>query len=498
MSYTHTVRLPALDPLEAYRRLRGQGPSLLMESGVANSFTAQSGRFSLIAVLPSARLTVGADSLHAMQLEPFGEPLLRSLGADQVEYVAAARTGELTLRFTRTPHTGDERERFTRPGPSAALRTLLERMQTADHPFYGLYGAFCYDFVRSIEDLQPPPGDGDACDAQLLLIDTVVLINHLTGESQLICTQASQGEALLKAQRVVDLLERPAPPPGAVGIGPTTITPSAEVYEQQVAQGIALCEAGELLEIVLARQLEAALEGDPLTLYDAYRRRNPSPYQFYLDFGAGEVLLGTSPELMVQVEGRRVTLRPISGSSARGQNAIDDHRLMLDLLNDEKEKSELDMLIDLGRNDLARVCRPGVVVDDYRVVEKYARVMHTVAQLSGELDAGAIGYDALVAALPAGTLTGAPKVAAMRHIDAIEGLTRGYYGGAIGYLAFSGDVNTAIIIRSAHLSKGKLRYLAGATILVESQPERERRETELKMAAFVDVLQQFTPQPTTA
>ncbi len=498
MPYTHTVRLPALDPLEAYCRLRGHGPSLLMESGVANSFTAQSGRFSLIAALPSARLSIGTDSLHAQQLEPFGESLLRSLGADQVEYVAAARTGELTLRFTRSVHTGDESERFTRPGPSAALRTLLERMHTSDHPFYGLYGAFTYDFVRSLEDLPPPPGARDGVEALLLLIDTVVLINHLTGESQLICTQASQGEALLKAQRVVDLLERPAPPLSTVSLSPPSVSPAPEAYERQVSEGIALCEAGELLEIVLARQLEATLEGDPLTLYDAYRRRNPSPYQFYLDLGAGEVLLGTSPELMVQVEGRRVTLRPISGSSARGQNAIDDHRLMLDLLNDEKEKSELDMLIDLGRNDLARVCRPGVVVDDYRVVEKYARVMHTVAQLSGELDSGATGYDALVAALPAGTLTGAPKAAAIRHIDAIEGLRRGYYGGAIGYLAFSGDVNTAIIIRSAHLAQGKLRYLAGATILVESQPERERRETELKMAAFVEVMQQFTAQPVTA
>ncbi len=492
--YSHTVRLPAQDPLAAYRRLRGLGPSLLMESGTSNSYTVQAGRFSLIAVLPSATLESTHTQLIATRIDPTGGLLLDALRAHHPAYVVSDGPERLVLDFPRAPFVGDERARFQRPGPSAALRQLLVHFAEAKHPFFGLYGTFAYDFVRQLEDLPAAPQRSTvAPDFRLLLIDTVILINHLTGESQLICTQPSQGEALVKAQRVVDLLERPLPPSASVQVGPDQITPTAEHFEAQVAEGIALCEAGELLEIVLARQLEAEITGDPLVLYDAYRQRNPSPYQFFFEWNADEVLLGTSPEMMVQVEGRRATLRPISGSSARGANAIDDHRLMLSLLNDEKEKAELDMLIDLGRNDLSRVCEPGVRVDDYRAVEKYARVMHTVAQVSGQLDKDLIGYDALVAALPAGTLTGAPKVAAVGYIDRIEGLRRGTYGGAIGYLLFDGSVNTAIVIRSAQIESGLLRYLAGATVLVESVPERERRETELKMQAFVDVIRQFQP-----
>jgi len=229
------------------------------------------------------------------------------------------------------------------------------------------------------------------------------------------------------------------------------------------------------------------VQGNLLSLYEHYRRVNPSPYLFYFDFG-NETLLGASPELMLRYENGRATIRPISGSIRRSENPIEDHHLMMELLNSPKENSELDMLIDLGRNDLARICRPGINIDHYRIVEKYSHVTHTVAQLSGELEDRYTGFDALIASLNAGTLTGAPKIAAMEYIEQIETHSRGYYGGCIGWLLFNGEVNTAITIRTAHVRDGELSYCSGATILYESVPENEWKETNIKAGAFMQAL----------
>jgi anthranilate/para-aminobenzoate synthase component I len=193
--------------------------------------------------------------------------------------------------------------------------------------------------------------------------------------------------------------------------------------------------------------------------------------------------------MMVRYENGRVNLRPISGTAKRGKNPIEDHENMLKLLTDPKEKAELDMLIDLGRNDLSRVCEPGVKIDDYRFVEKYSKVMHTVAHLSGKLRKGYTALDALIACLNAGTLTGAPKVAAMRVIEKHEKERRGYYGGAIGYLTFSGEMDTGIIIRTAHIKNDHLRFQVGATLLYDSKPKKEYEETINKAQAFLNTFQ---------
>jgi anthranilate synthase component 1 len=277
---------------------------------------------------------------------------------------------------------------------------------------------------------------------------------------------------------------------GALRIGKFISSPDDETFKKQVARGIQLCNEGELLEIVLSRKLTAPVSGDLLPLYERYKSINPSPYLFYFDFG-DETLLGASPEMMLRYENGRATLRPISGSIRRSQDPIEDHQLMMQLLNDPKENSELDMLIDLGRNDLARICQPGIDIEHYRIVEKYSHVTHTVAQLSGTLQARYSGFDALIASLNAGTLTGAPKFAAMQYIEEIEQHTRGYYGGSIGWLLFNGDVNTAITIRTAHVRDGLLSFSAGATLLYESVPENELRETRIKAGAFMAAVEGF-------
>ena len=267
-------------------------------------------------------------------------------------------------------------------------------------------------------------------------------------------------------------------------VGKFVSTPDDETFKKQVQRGIQLCNEGELLEIVLSRKLTAPVSGDLLPLYERYKAINPSPYLFFFDFG-DETLLGASPEMMLRYENGRATLRPISGSIRRSKDPIEDHQLMMQLLNDPKENSELDMLIDLGRNDLARICQPGIDIEHYRIVEKYSHVTHTVAQLSGTLQSRYSGFDALIASLNAGTLTGAPKIAAMQYIEEIEQHSRGYYGGSIGWLLFNGDVNTAITIRTAHVRDGLLSFSAGATLLYESVPENELRETRIKAGAFM-------------
>ncbi len=255
-------------------------------------------------------------------------------------------------------------------------------------------------------------------------------------------------------------------------------------YKGLVENAQDLARRGELFEVVYSNTLEADFEGDPYGLYLKYRAINPSPYLFFFDFG-DEQLVGASPEMMVRCEHGVVNLRPISGTARRGKDPIEDHENMLELLSSEKERAELDMLIDLGRNDLARICKPGIKISDYRFVEKYSRVMHTVAHLSGELRPEFTAFDSLIACLNAGTLTGAPKVAAMVEIEKNEKTRRGYYGGTIGYLTLSGEMDTGIIIRTAHIRDGRLNFRVGATLLYDSDPVSEYQETLNKASAFL-------------
>ncbi len=261
-----------------------------------------------------------------------------------------------------------------------------------------------------------------------------------------------------------------------------------EDYEDLVEIARKYALEGELFEVVFANSLKAKFGGDAFGLYCRYREVNPSPYLFYFDFGNDEYLVGASPEMMVRVEKGVAHLRPISGTAKRGKDPIEDHDNMLKLLADPKERAELDMLIDLGRNDLSRICEPGIEIKDYRFVEKYSRVMHTIAHLQGRLSEGYMAYDALIACLNAGTLTGAPKVAAMAAIERHEKERRGYYGGTIGYLTFSGEMDTGIIIRTAHIVGDKLDLKAGATLLFDSNPESEYQETINKAKAFLDII----------
>jgi anthranilate synthase component 1 len=369
---------------------------------------------------------------------------------------------------------------------------MLAHFSNAEKSFMGLYGALGYRFVYLFEDIahQKPCPDPDF---HLFLFDNILLFNHLTKDLTLYVTRDTEAATAEAEHGLKELVQQAMANGDTVAHLPvptfsnTVSQPDDATFMQQVDKGIRLCNEGELLEIVLSRKQTMRVAGDMLPLYARYRKINPSPYLFYFDFG-NETLLGASPELMLRYEDGRATLRPISGSIRRSENPIEDHRLMMELLNSPKENSELDMLIDLGRNDLARICKPGIEIEHYRIIEKYSHVTHTVSQVGGILQDRYTGFDALIASLNAGTLTGAPKIAAMHYIEQIEKHTRGYYGGCIGWMLFDGDVNTAITIRTAHIRDGLLSFCAGATLLYESDPESELKETRIKSGAFLSAV----------
>ncbi|MBI5016552.1 MAG: anthranilate synthase component I [Deltaproteobacteria bacterium] len=261
-------------------------------------------------------------------------------------------------------------------------------------------------------------------------------------------------------------------------------TMARERFEAIVEEAREAIFAGEAIQIVLSQAFEGETGIKPLTAYRALRALNPSPYLFHIAFGE-ETLVGASPEVMVRVEEGRATLRPIAGTRPRGENAAEDARLEEELLADEKERAEHVMLVDLGRNDLGRVARPGAVrLEESFVVERYSHVMHLVSTVSAELREGADGLDVLAATFPAGTVSGAPKVRAMELIAELEGRPRGVYSGAVGYLGFDGNLDTCIAIRTLVFHRGCVTVQAGAGIVADSNPAREYEETLHKARAL--------------
>lgn len=487
--HTITAKLPYTDALQFYRPIQGRGPSCLFESASA---VDKSSRLSIIGFEPSLELKGKNERLEVRLLDGRGRVFLDFLKYEYGHFLEKETADLLVLNIPKLPFNGEETERLERQNIVQPLRSILAHFNMDERNYMGFYGAFSYQFVYQFEDLKhqkpcPEP------DFHLFLFDNLLLFNHLTRDLSLYVTRTQEADAKSDLENFQARFSSQQKPPeyAPLRIGPLQATPSDDVFRQQVEQGIRLCYEGELLEIVLSRRLEATVEGHLLPLYETYKRINPSPYLFYFDFG-DETLLGASPELMLRYEDGRATLRPISGSIRRSDDPIEDHHLMMELLNSPKENSELDMLIDLGRNDLARICKPGIRIDDYRIIEKYSHVTHTVSQVSGELQERYSGFDALIASLNAGTLTGAPKLAAMDYIEQIETHTRGYYGGSIGWLLLNGDVNTAITIRTAHVANGYLSFCAGATLLYESNAESELKETKIKSGAFLAAAAAFS------
>jgi anthranilate synthase component 1 len=371
------------------------------------------------------------------------------------------------------------------------MRSGVERVPGMPKFIGGAVGMISYDYVRRLEDLPSPPRDDlQLPEVALMLVDSVVVFDHARNVIRILAlaepTEAGYDEALQEIERLRSLLQRPLPalpPPTPSSPGAVVSSVSQEQYEGMVKKAIDYIAAGDCIQVVLSQRYSQPTETDAVSLYRALRSLNPSPYMFLLHFDGFDVI-GASPEILVSLDQRTARVRPIAGTRHRGDDAVEDDRLAAELLADEKERAEHVMLVDLGRNDLGRVCEYGSVeVRDLMTIEKYSHVMHIVSDVSGKLPDDKDAFDLLRACFPAGTVSGAPKVRAMEIIDELEATRRGLYAGAVGYLSASGDMDMAIAIRTILLKDGQAHVQAGAGIVFDSQPVVEFEECRNKAKA---------------
>ena len=370
--------------------------------------------------------------------------------------------------------------------PYLSLRSYFESINCGASelaPFSGgMVGYVGYGVVRYFEGIKEPESiDGSTPDIYFVVPRHLICVDHLNSQTLVIShgEMSTIKEALAKA--------RPAPQL-ELSIGEGRSNTSKDEYERMVSSAKESILDGEIFQVVLSRRTDFTVRGDPFEMYRGLRQLNPSPYLFYLDFGQLQ-LLGSSPEMLVRLEGTKLTTRPLAGTRPRSADPEEDEKLKLDMLLDEKERAEHIMLVDLHRNDMGKVSRFGTVkVNELMSVEKYSHVQHIVSNVESELSEDKDAFDALRAAFPAGTVTGAPKVRAMEIISSLEKSPRGPYGGAVGYFDFTGNMDVAITIRSIVVSGNNASVQAGAGIVADSVPEREYAETEHKMGAMIQAI----------
>jgi anthranilate synthase component 1 len=456
----------ACTPVGLFPALAGSGPGALLESVERSE---RWGRYSFVAGDPAAVVTVGHDgavSVGQVARElPWPDPVPGGAAVEALTALAAA------LRAPRVPD----------------LPPLAG----------GLVGFVAYEAASVLDGSPHPGGKPPGCPAMaFLVVDRAAVFDHWRQRLLLIAHVPAAGgyeRGVRALEEVADRVRSADPPPlrpvapSRGGPGPAPGVPDPGFLESVRAAREHIL-AGDIFQVVLSRCLSVPVPDDGLSVYRRLRVANPSPYMFFLRIPPLE-LAGSSPEPLVRVEGRRVSTRPIAGTCRRGDHPEEDRRLGERLLADPKERAEHAMLVDLARNDLGRVCRPGSVrVTELMQVERFARVMHLVSTVEGELEEGRAPLEALAATFPAGTLTGAPKRRAMEIIAEREPSPRGPYGGAVGYVSFAGDLDFCITIRTAVVEGGTARVQAGAGVVADSDPAREWRETEEKASALLSAV----------
>jgi anthranilate synthase component 1 len=471
-------------PVSAFLKLRELGgPSYLLESAEQGG---RLGRYSFLGFSPRLSLRWADGELLEWEEEaaadPASEPTRRTPAPDPYGAVAAR------LAEFRLPEGTDL------PFPGAAV---------------GLFG---YDLVRTVEPLGPPnPDPLGLPDLALMVCELIVAFDHHRHEVSIIALAlpGQEGQEGVDAayERAVGLIERtreqlrreiPRPTPAAPGERSApewTSNQTREQFEATVARIVEYVRAGDAFQVVPSQRFSAPCPVEAFSIYRGLRAINPSPYMYFLDFGDFEIA-GASPEPLVKVTGRRVETRPIAGTYPRGESEEEDRVNAEALLADPKERAEHVMLVDLGRNDLGRVCEYGTVnVDELMTVETYSHVLHIVSRISGRLREGMGAMDVLRSALPAGTLSGAPKVRAMQIIDELEPHKRCSYGGAIGYLDFRGNLDVAIHIRTVVVKDGLAHVQAGGGTVADAKPDYEYRESLQKAKAVFGAIELAVEQP---
>jgi len=444
-------------PVSAYLRLQDCGAKILLESVESGTIL---GRYSFIGIMPDSKISLDGESLSI-----------------------TTETGKHTIPYDR---------------PDSALETLRKILHNitlatskSDPPLLGgVAGYISYDLVRLFEKI--PNLKSDELSTPLALfyfINTLVVFDHIQRRLKIItlAEDGADGEAQHRLDAIRARFQTPLILPAKANSHlafPLVSNFTNEAFCKAVLQVKEFIAAGEVFQLVLSQRLKGSTTADPFMIYRALRMLNPSPYMFFLDFDNLK-LIGSSPEALVKLENGIATVRPIAGTRPRGHDDDEDQYLINQLINDEKERAEHVMLVDLGRNDLGRCSEVGTVkVTDFMKVEKYSHVMHMTSNVVGRLKSGLDQFDLFRAAFPAGTVTGAPKIRAMQLIEELETTRRGPYAGAVGYFGLSGDMDWCISIRTIVWNNGEYYLQAGAGIVADSQPEREYQETIDKITAL--------------
>ena len=452
-----------MTPIRMFQALRKQGTPCFMLESVENK--DQWGRYFFIGINPRSEIKISGKELEAN-------------GVKQKE--------EFQMRY---------------------LSDLIEKYKSPvmeDYPKLtgGLIGYFGYDMIRQVEKklTNVPEDDLNMPECHLCMYDEIIAFDHLANKAVII-QNIHKGDNINqkyeeledKAELILHKMERP------VSLSKDRFTPAKakvvsnltkEQYEANVKKAKEYIKNGDIFQVVLSQRFEIDTDVDPFDVYRCLRTSNPSPYLYFFDFIAYQVV-GASPEKLVSVLNGIVATKPIAGTVPRGRTKEEDDMLVRQLVNDPKERAEHTMLVDLGRNDVGKVSKFGTVeVKNFMTVEKYSKVTHLVSDVQGELRDDENQINALMSVLPAGTLSGAPKVRAMEIIDELENKKRGVYGGTVGYLGFDGNIDTCIAIRTVVFKDGKGYVQAGAGIVNDSVPEKEFMETKNKALAVVNAVKE--------
>lgn len=441
-----------LTPISIYQRLSGR-KKFLLESSLKHE---DSGRYSFI-------------------------------GADPAFEIKGFREETIVIR--------EQNEEVIREKPLEVLKRLMPDLDNASNeiPFIGgAVGFAAYDVIRHYEEIGETPFDEIVIpDVHFLIFEEIVVFDHLeqkvylAGVPLLQTTTEEQLKLRLEKRKkeISRAMDYELDP---VKLSAFKASISKEQFIAKVKKAKEYIVEGDIFQVVLSQRMKAKIEGDPFTFYRKLRIQNPSPYMYYFDF-EDYIVAGSSPESLIKATNNKVLTNPIAGTRPRGKTQEEDERLATELLLDEKEVAEHQMLVDLGRNDIGRVSEFGTIqIDKYMVIEKYKHVMHIVSEVSGTLREEYSPIDALIACLPAGTVSGAPKIRAMEIINELEEVKRGVYSGAVGYLSANGNMDFALAIRTMILKGEEVYIQAGAGIVYDSVPEKEYEETLHKLRAFLE------------
>lgn len=465
-------------PLSAYLKLSGGACSYLFESVEGGE---KWGRYSIIGMPAVERVEIFDNRVSVKRGGAIVEEMLH---ADPLQFIR------------------DYSARFRAP-------------ELSDVPDYlgGLVGYFAYDSVRLIEAklrASAPPDELNVPDIVLMVSDEVLIFDNLQGRIHIVvnadpATENAYERAVTRADDIAARLDREAIQLDRIEPRSRSAHTEAETRFQSSFQEAPFQAAvnrikdyilaGDAMQVVLSQRMSGAFDAEPINLYRALRSLNPSPYMYFMDLGEFQIV-GSSPEILARLQGGEVTVRPIAGTRRRGHTPEEDAALERELMNDPKEIAEHLMLIDLGRNDVGRVASVGSVkLTEKMVVERFSHVLHITSNVAGNLQPSLDAIDVLKATLPAGTLSGAPKIRAMEIIDELEPVKRAIYGGAIGYIAWNGNVDMAIAIRTAVIKEGTLHIQAGAGVVADSVPELEWKETMNKARALFEAVDWVTVKP---